>query len=186
MSSLRVFLKICWYWYTDLLIVYGKPAPLEQVSDVYTNFLWVDCLAEYNESILDKVIESEPEIIIFYFSDQPIISSIDMDAFSYTKCMDNYVWECVFEIGLDENYFCASFNSERFLAKKFISELERVIMWKNPADSGDDRIVRARAPEELQWGSENRGLADAIIHELMEKEFMRKTFKVLHQNGVIN
>lgn len=100
----------------------------EQVSDIYTNFLWVDCLAEYNESILDKVIESEPEIIIFYFSDQPIISSIDIDAFSYTKCMDNYVWECVFEIGLDENYFCASFNSERFLAKKFISELERVIM----------------------------------------------------------
>ena len=27
----------------------------EQVSDIYTNFLWVDCLAEYNESIFGVV-----------------------------------------------------------------------------------------------------------------------------------
>ena len=100
----------------------------EQVSDIYTNFLWVDCLSEENESILNKVIESEPEIIIFYFSEQSIIIGMDMDTFSYTKCMDDFLWECVFEIGLDENYFCVSFNSKRFLSKKFISEIESVIM----------------------------------------------------------
>jgi len=99
-----------------------------QSDDIYTDYLWVNCLTKCDENLLDKVIESEPEIVTFYFSEKSIIDDRDnLEIFAYTKNMDEFIWECVFEIGLDEDYFSVSFNSRRFSPKKFISEIENVI-----------------------------------------------------------
>ena len=111
----------------------------ERTDEIYTDYLWINCLTEHNEDILSKIIESKPERIIFYFSDHPVtVSSDNKEAFLYAANKEPFVWDCVFEIGLDENYFSISFDAEKFSKKKFISEIEKVLL-EQDALSGRQR-----------------------------------------------
>lgn len=77
--------------------------------------------------------------IIFCFSDHPVtVSSDNKEAFLYAANKEPFVWDCVFEIGLDENYFSISFDAEKFSKKKFIPEIEKVLL-KQDALSGRQR-----------------------------------------------
>ena len=93
----------------------------KRTDEIYTNYLWINCLTEHNEDILSKIIESKPEWIIFCFSDHPVtVSSDNKGAF------------------LDENYFSISFDAEKFSKKKFIPEIEKVLL-EQDALSGRQR-----------------------------------------------
>ena len=111
----------------------------ERTDEIYTDYLWINCLTEHNEDILSKIIESKPEGIIFCFSDHPVtVSSDNKGAFLYAANKEPFVWDCVFEIGLDENYFSISFDAEKFSKKKFIPEIEKVLL-EQDALSGRQR-----------------------------------------------
>lgn len=77
--------------------------------------------------ILDEIIESSPEILIFYLTDLPLedFLSYNREA-SRDKMITEQISACVFEILFDENTCSISFASDLLYQSDFIAEMDEI------------------------------------------------------------
>ena len=88
-----------------------------------------NCIGENFTSILDEIIDNNPEIFLLYFTDLSFENFLYYKSkISNDKIIRNQVCACVFEIMLVENAFLISFNSELFYHPNLRLKIDQILM----------------------------------------------------------
>lgn len=95
-------------------------------SKKYADIFISECLGENFSDMLDEIINSNPESLVFYLTDLPLEDFLRHNR--HCDLVTKQIAVCVFEIMFDENTFVISFNSDLLHQSDVVSKMDEIFM----------------------------------------------------------
>lgn len=95
-------------------------------SKTYADIFISECLGENFSDMLDEIINSNPESLVFYLTDLPLEDFLRHNR--HCDLITKQISACVFEIMFDESTFVISFNSDLLHQSDVVSKMDEIFM----------------------------------------------------------